>query len=88
MADTFSAFTGGLDAPATKGFAITPDDDTDVPSVTRGLYVGGAGTVVVVLAGDSGAVTFVGATAGSVLPIRVKRVLSTGTTATSLVGLY
>ena len=88
MADAFSGFTGGLDAPATKAFAVTPDDDTDLANVTRGLYVGGAGTVVAILADDNSAVTLAGATAGSVLPLRVKRVLSTGTTATSLVGVY
>ena len=55
--------------------------------MTRGLYVGGAGNVVVQLDGDSSTVTFTGVVAGSILPIRARLVASTGTTATSLLGL-
>ena len=67
--------------------AITPSDSTDLDWLTRGIYVGGAGDVVAVLPGGS-TVTFVGALAGSVLPIAAKRVNSTSTTATDLVALY
>ena len=74
-------------SPALDAFAITPSDSTDFAQVTRGVYVGGAGDVAAVMS-DGTVVTFVGALAGSVLPIRAKRVNSTNTTATSLVGLY
>lgn len=81
-----------LDRDPTSGagaaFAITPDDSVDLSVTTRGLWVGGAGNVRVLFDRDSSPVTLVGVTAGSLLPIRVKRVYSTGTTATSLVGLY
>ena len=68
--------------------AVTPNDGTDLPRGCRALYVGGAGTIVVMLDKDSASVTLVGVVAGSVLPIRAKRVFATGTTATGLVALY
>lgn len=78
------------DATVSSGSAaaVTPNDNADLSAVTRGLYVGGAGTVRVTLERDSSSVDIVGAVAGSVLPLRVKKVHSTGTTATSLVALY
>lgn len=78
---------GGIGEPATNGFAVTPDDVSDLPAQTRALYVGGAGNVRVTLR-NGDVLTFVGATAGSYHPIRASRVWSTGTTATSIVGLY
>jgi len=48
--------------------------------------VGGAGSVVAQLAGDSATVTFSGVPAGAVLPIRA-RLVTTASTATNLVGL-
>lgn len=75
------------DNPAREAFAITPHDTNELTAITRGIYVGVAGTVVAILADDSSAVTFVGCQAGSVLPICAKIVLSTGTTATNLIGL-
>lgn len=73
-------------APAVTLVALTKSDSTTF-APTRGLYVGGAGDVAVKdLSGNS--VTLVGATAGSVLPIRCTMLLSTGTSATSVVALY
>lgn len=75
-------------APALDYVAITPHDSTDFDGfVTRGIYVGGAGDVVAVRY-DGTAVTFSSAAAGSILPIRARRVNSTSTTATNLVALY
>lgn len=71
-----------------EAFAITPDDNTDLAKLTRGVYVGGTGNLSVILENDTSAVSFVGVPVGSILPIRVKRVRSTGTTATNLVGLF
>ena len=69
--------------------AITPSDATNFTNgVCRGIYVGGAGNVVAINPVTSTAVTFVGAVAGSVLPIQAIRVNSTNTTATNLVALY
>jgi hypothetical protein len=75
-------------SPASKAFAIAPNDSTDLAFETRGIYVGGAGDISVILTQDSAAVTFAAVPAGSLLPLSVKRVRATGTTATNLVGVY
>jgi len=86
MPDRFSTHATSLVAPATHGFPITPDDAADLPEITRALYIGGAGTAVLVLA--SGAeITLSGLAAGTMLALRVRQVKATGTTAEQLVGL-
>jgi hypothetical protein len=73
-------------APASQLFAIVPADaDLAVPA--RSLYVGGAGNVAVIGLDDSAAVTLTAVPAGTILPVSVKQVKSTGTTATGIVGL-
>lgn len=74
-------------APASGFAAITPHDSTDLTYVTRGIFVGGAGNVVAVDE-QNNAVTFTGVTAGTILPIRVRRVNSTNTSASALVALW
>ena len=87
MADDFSGLIPGLTAPAGNAFAITPHDSNDLSNVTRGLYVGATGDVVVVTAnGDE--VTLTALAAGVFHPIRAKQVKSTNTTATNIVGVY
>lgn len=76
---TFPMYPGGAEA-------VTPNDSTNLttPSV---IYVGVSGNVKVTTAqGD--ATTFVGVLAGTVIPVQVIRVWSTGTTATSIVRIY
>ncbi len=68
---------------ASKIVAVTPDDDDDF-STPGFLYVGGAGNIAVIAAGDTDSVILHSVAAGSVLPIIVKRVLSTGTTASNI----
>lgn len=78
--------TDGFNAPAADAFAITPSDTVLFTNDTRGIYVGGAGNLTVLM--QSGAVVlFTAVPAGTVLPIRAERVNATGTTATALVGL-
>lgn len=75
-------------APAMEAAAVTPSDSADLPNgICRALYVGGAGDLVVDTANNT-SITFTGAVAGSILPLNVKRVRATGTTATSIVALY
>lgn len=73
--------------PALELAVVTPHDTNDI-FPARGLYVGVGGNVAVIAGGDTAAVTLVGVNAGTILPIRVRRVLATGTTATSIVALY
>jgi len=70
------------------GFAaVTPSDATLLNG--RALWVGGAGNVALSIDGTTAAVTLVGVAAGTLLPVSLNggRVMSTGTTATSIVLL-
>lgn len=87
MADLFATHTTGLDSPASRAFAVTPDDNNDLAVTTRAIYTGAGGTIVAILAEDSAEVTFASLPAGTVLPVRARRIKSTGTTATGVVGL-
>ena len=78
-------------APASQsspdsGFAVTPSDSTTLQT-TWGLWVGGAGTLVVTMAGDGSVLTFAGIPAGTWMPIRVKKVMA-ATTASLIVAAY
>lgn len=84
--DSFANGKGGVQNPLTRLFAITPHDTTLLTEAARAIYVGGAGNVSVLPVGQTTSVTLVGVQAGTLLPIRVARVNSTGTTATSIVG--
>lgn len=64
--------------------AVTASDATVIP-VTRSLYVGTSGDVVVRMA-DGQSVTFVAAF--GIIPVQVDMVKSTGTTASNIVALY
>lgn len=87
MADPFESNRAGLDSPAEHGAAVTPNDSTDLATTARALWIGGAGNVAVTTAGGS-SITLTGAAAGTIIPVRVSRVLSTGTTATAIVALW
>jgi hypothetical protein len=77
-----------LFGPADNAAAVTPSDGSDLANFSRALFVGGAGAVKVDMVGGTTAVTLTGVVAGTVLPMRVSRVYSTGTTATNIVALY
>ena len=69
-----------------NAIAVTPDDTATLPHLSRGLYVGGKGDLVVEMASKR-EVTFPGVPGGTVLPIMVNKVKAT-TTATDIVALY
>ena len=71
--------------PAEDAIAITKSDATVLIGL-RGIYVGGTGDVAVTT--PTGDVTFSAVPAGTILPVSASKVLSTGTTATLMVGLY
>ena len=76
--------------PATGGVSISPSDSVvfEAEAIPKALYIGGAGNLRVMFADDSVAVTITNVAAGSVYPFKVKRVYSTSTTATGIVGLF
>lgn len=81
-------FTFGTESPATSAFAITPSDSTNLTQTTRAIYIGSAGNLKVLMLEDSTPVTFTGLVEGTLLPICVKRVYETDTTASNIIGLY
>lgn len=85
--DKWATQNGSVVQPATSGEAITKSDTANFAQVSRGIYVGGTGDVVVVFADDV-ALTFSAVPAGTLLPVRAKRVNSTSTTATLMLALY
>ena len=86
MEDRYDSLAAGLESPAIDGFAITPSDSADLPELTRALYVGAGGAVVAVM--QSGTeVSFANLGSGTLLPVRLRRVRATGTTAGALVGM-
>lgn len=88
MADIVNKWAAAtITAPANQFSAISPSDSTDeTKGPFRAIYVGVAGNIAVVGL-DNTAVTFVGVIAGSIIPVLGRRVNSTNTTASSLVGL-
>lgn len=85
--DPFENSTDSLITPAKTAFAITPDDVADLPSVTKALYVGNGGDITVRPVDADADVTFRNLVTGTVLPVRMSAVRSSGTTATDMVGL-
>lgn len=71
--------------PAHGAVAITPSDSTIIP-VTRAIWVGVTGNINVRMA-DGQTALFSNVPVG-LLPIQVDKVLSTSTTATTMVALY
>ena len=72
----------------TNGIAVTPADGSDLPTApANGLIATGAGAVAVHFHGQETSV-ILSMAVGQVLPVKVERVLSTGTEATGIVALY
>lgn len=82
--------------PVESALAVTPSDAAnlappsgDANKATRALLIGGAGNVKVDMADGSTVTLALPATAcGLLLPIAVKKVHATGTTATAIVAFY
>jgi len=78
-------------------FAVTPSDTADLPSASgsntpsyaKALWVGGGGSVKLTAAGDKTNVPFVfqNVPNGTLLPVQVRRVWNSGTTASAIGAL-
>lgn len=72
------------DWSGTDAAEITPDNNTDLVFIPRGVYIGTSGNLRIHDA-DGEVVTFTNIAAGVIHPIAPKRILSTGTTASGIV---
>jgi hypothetical protein len=69
-----------------QAIAVTPSDTVNLATPTDALLVGSSGVVQAVF--ENNAVVALTVTGPIVLPVKVKRVNATSTTATGLVALY
>lgn len=86
-ADPYADRLDAPQGPARHAAAVVKSDTVDLATVTKGVWVGGAGNMVVIMA-DGTQVTITGIPAGCLLPICVSRILSTNTTATNMLALW
>lgn len=73
-------------SPARSAAAVTPNDSADLTEPAKALYVGVAGDVSVDLVQGGESIVF--KNVQGILPVAVKRVNSTDTTATDIVALW
>ncbi|MEY4722116.1 MAG: hypothetical protein RIQ46_1841 [Pseudomonadota bacterium] len=85
--DNLSRFSDSPSSPARACFAVTPSDSGELAVVTKALYVGTGGDLVIMPVDGTDPVTFRNLPDGGMLDVRVRAVRATGTTATDLVGL-
>ncbi len=85
--DTFASATDTVTAPAQSCFPITPEDNADLEYVTKGLYVGGGGDIVLRTKSDDVDIAFRQVPSGTILPVRAVAIRATGTSASDIVGL-
>jgi hypothetical protein len=83
--DAYRSYVSGTEMIGRNSVAVTPSDTVDLASYPKAVVVTVAGNLVVLplMAADDGShtITFTAAVVGFVVPFRVRRVLSTGTTA-------
>lgn len=86
-----NASAGDLGSQFRNAIAVTPSDTVDLNPYAKALWVGVAGNLSVVLAGDKGdsgtPVLFTNIPVGW-FPGQVRRVMNTLTTATTMIAVY
>ena len=86
MTDRFANNGDSMNAPAFRDFDITPHATDPLAEVTRAIYVGSGGNLVVKLVDSGSDRTYVAVPTGTILPVRATHVRATST-AGSLVGM-
>jgi len=67
--------------------AAVQSDTANLKTAVSAIYIGGDGNLKITTEGGE-AVTFVGLSAGDIVPVSAVRIWSTGTTATNLVMMW
>lgn len=84
--DDYGSQDDTLSSSSLAPFAVSLDDNSDLATIPKALWVGTGGDVR--LRGVNGQpVTFVGVPSGFIIPVRASRVFATGTTAADIVAL-
>ena len=82
MSNPFENRTSALSGPATDILPVTPDDVTELPDVAVALYVENGGILSVLTAlGNARSLSVAN---NSYLPVGIRRVNASGTTATGI----
>ena len=90
MPDQFEHYADSVAAPSRRVAALAPSDTADLPDTPKGLYVGTGGDIALIpadAAADAPAVVFRNLPSGSLLPVRSRHVLATGTIAADMLAL-
>jgi hypothetical protein len=85
--DPFNEVTDTITSPARDCFSIVANDAQDLARATKAIYVGDGGTITLRAVGSQSDVTLTNVPSGAILPIRVRAVRVTGTSAANIVGL-
>lgn len=84
--DNFKSEEMELHSPAEDAQIVTPNDDGDLPYIPRAFLVASDGNVKVTTKRGT-VITFTGLKQGMLIPLRVTRIWSTGTTVSGIVIL-
>jgi hypothetical protein len=87
MPNTFAPFADSPTSPAQLAYAVTPHDTQELPTVTKAIYVGTTGNVMLQAVRSSQDVLLRNVQAGSIIDIQARIIRATGTTASDIVGL-
>ena len=88
---TYAMQSDTVNAPCRRWSAIVPSDSTDLAELPKAVYVGGGGDLTMIgvdAPAEASGVAWSNVPSASILPVRPRRVLATGTTATLIVGCY
>lgn len=92
--DDFSSNGPGLDSPAEHHANVNPSDTEELPYITRGVYCGNGGTIVVISKSGQEAI-YRNIQAGFILPVRARQIRANSvgspteaTTCTNLVAMW
>lgn len=86
--DNYELFPKDPSTTARNAVAVVPSDTVDLTVYAKALYIGVTGDVAVIPVGQSTSVIFKAHPVGYFVGCQVRRVLSTGTTATNILALY
>lgn len=84
MADKFRLQEVALDSPAQEAYLVSPSDTEDLPLFSRAIFMNNGGPVKMELVNNPGSPITLTLAAGTIFPFRVRRIWSTGTTATEI----